>query len=114
MLSFLFVTLDNINTLAELDHLVIDGTFKSSPSLFTQLLVTVDSNKTKKINSNKQFNNGTQIMYYSELNYVTIKQYTPITWNISSSYIFIYYIVAIQSVKPSSPGSGLNVYNIIL
>ena len=36
--SFLFGTPTNVAALQEADHLVIDGTFKSAPSLFTQML----------------------------------------------------------------------------
>ena len=35
--SFLFGTEDNLNILDQSDHLVIDGTFKSAPELFTQI-----------------------------------------------------------------------------
>ena len=36
--SFLFGTQDNLSALAAAPHLVIDGTFKVAPSMFTQLL----------------------------------------------------------------------------
>ena len=36
--SFLFGTQDNLFALAAAPHLVIDGTFKVAPSMFTQLL----------------------------------------------------------------------------
>ena len=36
--SFLFGTQDNLSALAASSHLVIDGTFKVAPSMFTQLL----------------------------------------------------------------------------
>ena len=35
--SFLFGTIDNVDMLATAEHLIIDGTFKTSPNLFTQL-----------------------------------------------------------------------------
>ena len=35
--SFLFGTPDNTTALHDAEHLILDGTFKSSPSLFTQL-----------------------------------------------------------------------------
>ena len=35
--SFLFITPSNTSALRDAEHLVVDGTWKSSPSLFTQL-----------------------------------------------------------------------------
>ena len=36
---FLFGTVENMDRLAEAPHLVIDGTFSTSPNLFIQLVI---------------------------------------------------------------------------